>query len=97
MMEALSSSETSFLRRATRRNIPEDATLHSHRLENVKSYMNEKLAAVQTTDSSSRRRGRLALKQRDFQMKEKDIRSWGPEAARTPRWNCELTVGRNLT
>jgi hypothetical protein len=29
---------TSVLTRATRRNIPEDANLHSHRRENLKSY-----------------------------------------------------------
>jgi hypothetical protein len=39
MMEAPSSSETLVLTRATWRNIPVDAILHSHRHENLKSYI----------------------------------------------------------
>jgi hypothetical protein len=39
MMEAVSSSETSVLTRATWHNIPENGILHSYRHENLKSYI----------------------------------------------------------
>jgi hypothetical protein len=43
MLKAISSSETSVLPRATRRNFTEDGILHSHRRQNHKSYQLENL------------------------------------------------------
>jgi hypothetical protein len=39
MIEMICSSETSILTSSTRRNIPEDDIFHSHRPENLKSYI----------------------------------------------------------
>jgi hypothetical protein len=52
MKEAPGSSETSVLTRATRRNNPEDTILHSHRRENLKSYLPPVLTYITSVASS---------------------------------------------
>jgi hypothetical protein len=51
MKEALSSSETLVLTRATQRNISEDAILHSHLRENLKYYIILTFKKVTSTNS----------------------------------------------
>jgi hypothetical protein len=46
MMVAICSSETSVLTRATRRHIPKDGILHSHRCENLKSNTAHFMGAI---------------------------------------------------
>jgi hypothetical protein len=53
MMEAIRPSEKSVLAWVTRRHIPEDGILHSHRLENLKSYVITILLSEPTYGSSS--------------------------------------------
>jgi hypothetical protein len=51
MKEAPNAFETAVLTRAILRNIPEDAILHSHRCENLKSYKEFRIASNQVSTS----------------------------------------------
>jgi hypothetical protein len=69
-MEPLSSSETSVLTRATRRNIPEDAILHTHCRENLKSYKPILLEFWRSQRETTRNLGtlRTGTSNRDFKI-----------------------------
>jgi hypothetical protein len=61
MEEALSSTETSVLTRATWRNNPEDTIRHSHRRENLKSYKSSNNSRLIEETWKHRRAGTTVL------------------------------------
>jgi hypothetical protein len=63
MMEAIRSSETSVLTKNTRRKIPEDGFLHSHRRENLKSFSTVRTASYTPALQTILRHSALQIEQ----------------------------------
>jgi hypothetical protein len=79
----LRSSETSVLTRATPRNIPEDTILHSHRRENLKSYVEKYVDFLHTSLSNT-----MILK--SFQdLKLRDLYDYAVQINKLPRRMCQ--------